>query len=123
MSTPNRDNIQKWVDALRSGDYKQGNGCLRDHNDNYCCLGVACEVLGLEAVISKHIPDHDRYQYDNEIYFLPAAARDLLGLASDDSIIGYDPVQSEPICASGANDQLHLDFNEIADMLEKEYLS
>jgi len=37
---------QKWVDALRSGEYKQGTGEL--HNieaDTYCCLGVVCEVI------------------------------------------------------------------------------
>lgn len=37
-----------WVNALRSGDYKQGTGVLRDKNDNYCCLGVACDLAGVE---------------------------------------------------------------------------
>lgn len=31
---------QKWLDALRSGEYKQGKGRLRDGNGAYCCLGV-----------------------------------------------------------------------------------
>ena len=34
----------KWVDALRSGKYKQGHTVLRDKNDNYCCLGVLCDI-------------------------------------------------------------------------------
>jgi len=38
----------KWVKALRSGEYKQGTGFLYDsYKDCYCCLGVAgalCEV-------------------------------------------------------------------------------
>ncbi len=29
----------KWVKALMSGKYKQGEGCLR-LGDEYCCLGV-----------------------------------------------------------------------------------
>jgi len=43
MSTPNKEAIRKWVDALRSGKYKQATGQLRV-NDSYCCLGVACEL-------------------------------------------------------------------------------
>lgn len=35
---------QKWVSALRSGDYKQGKYQLRDNNNQYCCLGVLCVV-------------------------------------------------------------------------------
>ncbi len=41
----------KWLEALRSGDYKQGyNGELLDGNDNYCCLGVACRVVRVSKI-------------------------------------------------------------------------
>ena len=30
--------------ALRSGKYKQGGGCLRTNDDNFCCLGVLCDL-------------------------------------------------------------------------------
>ena len=37
---------QKWVDALRSGEYKQGFCSLHDGwDDSYCCLGVLRELL------------------------------------------------------------------------------
>ena len=39
----NADIKQRWVEALRSGQYKQGQGCLRTNNA-YCCLGVLCEL-------------------------------------------------------------------------------
>lgn len=32
------------VAALRSGEYKQERFGLRTTNDNFCCLGVACDV-------------------------------------------------------------------------------
>ncbi len=39
----------KWLAALRSGEYIQGQGALRTdldgHNSSYCCLGVACSLL------------------------------------------------------------------------------
>lgn len=38
---------QKWLEALRSDRYAQGTGTLR-FNDNFCCLGVLCDVLDSE---------------------------------------------------------------------------
>lgn len=40
------DNIKAWVAALRSGDYLQGHGGLRDpvSVSRFCVLGVACDV-------------------------------------------------------------------------------
>lgn len=57
----NKENMKKWVDALRSGDYKQASGTLRRigyDGDNVvvkgmCCLGVACDVSGLGEWKSK----------------------------------------------------------------------
>jgi hypothetical protein len=34
----------EWVKRLRSGAYKQGTAFLRSAADQYCCLGVACEI-------------------------------------------------------------------------------
>lgn len=38
----------KWVEALRSGKYKQGRSRLK-HAGRHCCLGVLCEVAGVKA--------------------------------------------------------------------------
>lgn len=35
--------LTKWVEALRSGEYKQGRGVLCKDN-KYCCLGVLCKI-------------------------------------------------------------------------------
>jgi len=37
---------RKWVDALRSGKYKQGLAQLRTTLNAFCCLGVLCDVQG-----------------------------------------------------------------------------
>jgi len=40
---------EKWVTALRNGEYKQGKDKLINtsgHFKQYCCLGVACEMTG-----------------------------------------------------------------------------
>lgn len=46
---------KKWVSALKSGKYKQGSGYLRNVNDEFCCLGVACDLVGVEwGRVSKY---------------------------------------------------------------------
>ncbi len=37
---------EKWLEALKSGEYKKGKYCLKN-NDEFCCLGVLCDISGL----------------------------------------------------------------------------
>jgi hypothetical protein len=41
-------NQEKWLQALESGEFKQGEGRLQE-DDSYCCLGVACRVAGVQG--------------------------------------------------------------------------
>ena len=41
-----KDVMEKWVTALRSGEYKQGTATLKE-DSTYCCLGVLCEISPL----------------------------------------------------------------------------
>jgi hypothetical protein len=36
---------EKWVAALRSGEYKRSYGCLKRGEEGYCCLGVLNTIL------------------------------------------------------------------------------
>jgi hypothetical protein len=38
---------EKWVAALRSGQYEQARGKLRD-GDGYCCIAVLCELTEVQ---------------------------------------------------------------------------
>ena len=40
---------EKWLSALRSGNYKQGAGQLISKDREYCCLGVACHLISPKA--------------------------------------------------------------------------
>ena len=40
----------KWLKALRSGKFVQGQGALRNSN-GHCCLGVLCELQGRLAKV------------------------------------------------------------------------
>lgn len=37
----------KWIEALRSGEYKQTQHKLKD-NIGFCCLGVLCDLQGAD---------------------------------------------------------------------------
>ena len=46
-----------WIEALKSGTYQKGKHRL-NHNNEYCCLGVLCELEGLKKV-----------QYNDTFYY------------------------------------------------------
>ncbi len=64
---------RKWLQALRSGRYKQTTGRLRRDCDSngkytYCCLGVLCNIInrkGWENKLKFH------YKNDSDNYNLP----------------------------------------------------
>lgn len=60
-----------WLDALLSGDYKQGEMVLKDEfrsdETKHCCLGVLCEVRGKalkKKVFGKEVDLDDSYLSD-----------------------------------------------------------
>lgn len=82
--------IQEWVDALRSGEYKQGKHVLRSTRDEFCCLGVACDLLDIgwlddPITVTVH-PSVENEEGEIETY--------------DQSINCYLPIDSRTIGAS-----------------------
>lgn len=88
---------EKWVAALRSGDYAQAKTVLR-RGDRFCCLGVACDVYRqefpeLDLSWKPEFTDPDSgltlEHETNDLTFmgrvagLPDAVRDWLGLRDD----------------------------------------
>lgn len=39
----------RWIEALRSGEYRQARNAMNRDNESYCCLGVLCLVGGVPA--------------------------------------------------------------------------
>jgi hypothetical protein len=52
----------QWLKALKSGQYAQGRGIMRNHDDTYCCLGVFCELAGWKATKA---PLESGYRFTN----------------------------------------------------------
>jgi len=40
----------KWLKALRSGEYTQGDSLLYNDNNQYCCLGVGAVICGVPKI-------------------------------------------------------------------------
>lgn len=126
MSIPNLENIRKWIDALRSGEYEQGEYRLRV-GDQFCCLGVACDVSGLGnwEIYDGVMPSEDdprseptyRYEPSGDIAFLPSDVRLWLGLEYPTG-----DVKVESGMLSVLNDRDRWTFAQIADAIEEQYL-
>lgn len=55
---------KKWLEALRSGKYKQGVGALRRETlegEKFCCLGVLCDIV--DSSMWKAIGNPKLYYY------------------------------------------------------------
>ena len=102
---------QKWVDALRSGKYRQGESQLKieDPDDpRHCCLGVLCEVAEVEGVDFNFIPDES---------YLPEPVMKWAGLKSKQAHYRDPETGSEDGSLVQMNDK-GASFAEIADFIE-----
>ncbi len=57
----------KWIEALRSGEYLQGKGALREAGrggkaDKYCCLGVLIDIADAERWIEHDVNPGENIQ-------------------------------------------------------------
>lgn len=111
----NRERVQLWVDALRSGEYVQGADYLRD-SGKHCCLGVAMEVALKHGAV---LPPHHFVSWGKEV-MNDWAADWYEGLENDPTLILADGREQ---AASHCNDVLGLTFAEIADGIERTFLN
>jgi len=112
----------RWVTALRSGEYQQTKEFLATC-DGFCCLGVLCDLY-----INEHDhPSSTRYRiWKNECEFrdtllgvhenmvLPKEVREWSGLSSSDGAI------NNVECLTQMNDR-GMTFSEIADVIDDKW--
>ena len=104
---------EKWVAALRSGEYKQGQDRLKD-GDRYCCLGVLCDLHAREHADYpySHAADGVDTFYGNRV-ILPGVALEWAGMSSP-----YGTVNGTTLV--NINDR-GATFDEIAGVIERQY--
>lgn len=61
----------KWVEALRSGKYKQGQKRLRVDVNIWCCLGVLADINGeeWESYLNEHYIEYWRTVNGADIFY------------------------------------------------------
>lgn len=112
---------QKWVAALRSGQYSQATGRLR-RQDAYCCLGVLCDLYQKETGDGQWVPidpiTTDGYDFLNSNALVPTEVQRWAGLPSADPSVPV-PGLNVPRGLAYLNDNGNK-FTDIADIIEKE---
>jgi hypothetical protein len=98
---------KRWVEALRSGKYMQGDSVLRFPNDSgndfYCCLGVLCDLIEPNNWVRN---SQDDWCWAQQAEVLPDHYVEILGLNV--------PFKKY----ADMNDKEYKSFNEIADYIE-----
>lgn len=112
------DIADKWVKALRSGEYKQGQQFLckvgETGKESFCCLGVLCDIYQKEVGDLEIRPGSYFRYYDNCSGYLPEKVKNWSGIASDR---GYRGQHKSSLLS--LNDDA-VSFEHIADIIEQE---
>jgi len=121
----NQEVKKAWIEALRSGEYKQTTGRLR-RGDSYCCLGVLCDLY------IKNNPDYVWAGGGDYRYF--ASCRDDAETGAMSMFLAFNFLHGEVVKWAGlSSENPHYDddgtlsdlndsgssFEEIADVIEK----
>lgn len=140
----NKDVAKRWVEALRSGEYKQARRALADElpsgDIGYCCLGVLCELAVADGVIppkARAVYPTSRFSFNEDAYMPPDAVDEWAGqgirnqdryrieipdeIADRLSEVGID--HGNIAFLPELNDDAELTFSEIADLIEKNFLN
>lgn len=140
--TVNRERVRLLVDALRSGEFTQATGTLHrteeDEPEGYCCLGVACVVAMRNGCAVEEVSNNGENifratgdAFDESSGYLPKVVVEFYGFdvaPNGDPELDKDGVSNGRarewlvLTATKVNDQLELDFSEIADAFEYTYL-
>ncbi len=120
-----------WVNALRSGKYKQGSGKLRSVT-GYCCLGVLCDLYAQEhntqwefrrdEEINSQFQDY--WYFDEHSEFLPESVMNWAELKTRNPTVRVDVEDNDyednwyyEDELSGINDSGY-DFSQIANIIK-----
>ena len=121
----NQEIKERWVAALRSGEYKQGRGSL-NKGDFFCCLGVLCDLAAKEGLVDAVVDSGlDLYSGGEVLYsdkrnredasnlILPDVVKEWAGLDENNPSVNSSGTLAE------LNDQGY-DFEYIAATIENQ---
>lgn len=104
---------EQWIKALRSGEYEQGKGQLKDGANKFCCLGVLQQIvmgevkenaLYLDDTCIRKVNWPENIAYNKNTCHVQTFLSNL----NDSGVFNKDTGYWET-----------LDFNQIADWIEE----
>jgi hypothetical protein len=124
---------EKWIAALRSGEYAQASERLRS-NDGFCCLGVLCDLYAQEPFTQgwKFNGEYeesplpmDYWYFDGESEFLPQSVMEWAGLSLPNPLVKLDFEEEDEMSWSYRDEISNLNdsgysFTELADIIEEQ---
>lgn len=134
----NKEIKDRWTAALRSGDYKQGQGALcavqEGQPDEFCCLGVLCDLAVKAGTIPQPaLTDYTSYTstrcqfrkygdpdaYDTQTALLPEVVVKWAGLDDQSPNVRVDDGEESLTALNDVEPGYGgRDFNGIADAIE-----
>lgn len=110
----------KWVKALRSGKYKQGQVGRLKSESGYCCLGVLCEIEGMKSAqdVAGGYYYYGQNQTHTHAYPDGKSLRHGLGMITNSIFLSQLNDAGIPEFPGG-----RFTFEEIADIIEQEWRS
>lgn len=139
LKSCNTENMQRFVAALRSGEFTQGIGWLEKTDNDVtknCCLGVACRVAYRDGVeLNPSLNVRKLVEFAGVVDYMPESVSEWLGLDAEaergKAIGGFsgNPLLISEVgnpgglvTASELNDTHKYSFSQIADAFERTYL-
>jgi hypothetical protein len=114
----NKEIKEKWIAALRSGEYTQAKEVLKNES-GFCCLGVLCDLYSKEKNIPWK-PGGIGLSIEDCYFSLPAKVIEWAGFKNKKPI----PIVTLPDGRfeglSELNDTFNFSFNQIADLIEQQ---
>ncbi len=112
----NKEIKAKWVAALRSGDYAQGKITLRSKGNQFCCLGVLCN-LHAQAHPKIAAKQKDSQSYMGESEILPDAVMEWSGVSTRNGLFSDDSGLGTLASLNDAGTS----FSKLAKIIEKQF--
>lgn len=133
----NAEIIEKWVEALESGEYQQTTSYLARPTMTggpigYCCLGVLCDLAVKDGVIAEpetvREDDQKLLKFDGDTRDLPLSVCEWAGLVDSDVDLDIPENLAEDVpdgrsqeTAIALNDSYDFSFRKIAACIRETY--
>lgn len=120
---------QKWIDALLSGKYTQGQSKLYS-GDGFCCLGVLCDIYAKEvgdfAWLKKDpskTVDNDKWDYwyfDDQSEVLPECVSKWSDLNEKDPVVINVVLDQDYITTLSSMNDKGATFEDLAKIIQEQ---